>query len=522
MALMPFTDPNASAAANAGQGLNRLANFLYEQQVTKPAQQAQTAETQTQTQAIQGQITAQQLQNKQALFEQLSNHPIINPDAINAAANGTSQATDISTAPNASQVNTTAPVTGAAGDGYSGPAPASASITQLPNTPAGGTPNQAGSSRQGPDTIASKLPPVSDDDLAPSLTKPGRSVFGVSSPAGTPGQPGASATPPVTSSVSPSPSVTSPAASAVPNGGFDFRKELGTPFSALPPTAQTELLKQMRQPFVKAGLPVTDQELIGHYQNAQSQMIPPPMMRAGFVPTTLQDGKVNGVFTGGLDALNNGGGNQGGSARIFDPTLGHFVDNPAYTKPAEVASTQSDLAALDQADTMTAQAKAAITANPSVVGPISGSAVGNATRWVEGAVGSGEHRAQARDVQQFLSKQFLTTLQDLHVGRVLEKEYTAVMDGMPTQTDSAQTWNKFFSTRLEPFLSKVRGSKQQELNAQTGQPQASLPPVSVGPNVATPTASPSGGIQTFTPEQVKALPKGYGSFRGTNGKIYSK
>jgi hypothetical protein len=82
-------------------------------------------------------------------------------------------------------------------------------------------------------------------------------------------------------------------------------------------------------------------------------------------------------------------------------------------------------------------------------------------------------------VQQFLSKEFLSALQDLHVGRVLEKEYNAVVATIPAQSKPPSVWTDYFKSTFQPFIDKVKASKQQELGVQTGQPQASLPPVPV-------------------------------------------
>lgn len=545
---MPFTDPNAAAAANARAGLGNVANFLYEQQVQKPATQAQTAETQArtammvpQTQALQSEIVAQTLQNKANLFQQLSQHPIINTDAINAAVNG-AQTTDVPQAPASTNAGTESPQvsTSTAGQGASG-GEAGSSSSPTPNIPrtspqldssagsetfdSSGNPTNArpAANTTKPGTLAQPKLPYTNDELSPLVTQPGLHPFSE-----TPARGATTSPTPVTSPVSPVPAIkspASPASPASPKGNFDYRNELGTPFYALPQAAQTELLSQMRKPFDNAGLPVSDQELIGHYQQLQSQMIPPLMQNPNFIPTGVHGGQVEGVFGNAIDRFGGGGtstGNSANQARIFDPTVGHYVDNPAFTKPADVQSTQSDLANLDQADTMVSQAKNAIKTNPSVVGKIGGSWMGNLTRAGESVVGNSGNYAGEREVQQFLSKQFLNTLQDLHVGRVLEKEYNAVVDGMPQQSDPPEVWNNFFNSRLEPFLAKVRASKEQELNAQTGgQPQSILPPVSVGPSVSAPKSSAS-GMQTFSPEEAAKLPKGYGSFMGTNGKLYSK
>ena len=514
---MPFTDPNAAAAANAGRGLANLANFIYEQQVSKPQAQAQTAQTQATTQATQQETQARTLANKQALFEQLSAHPIINPDAIDAAANA--QTTDTSTQANAPQSSTTSMPNGPVGDGESGPAPAG-SVKTVNNTPAGGEVNMAGSSRQGPDTISTNLPPLDNDSLAPSLTAPGKSVFGVSSPAGTSGQPGVSATPPVTSPVSPVPPISSPGKTP---GSFSYRDNLGTPIDQLPDAARTELLNQMRKPFTAAGLPVTDQELIGHYQQAQAQMIPNPMRNPNLMLTGIHGGQPDFVSRTALQEFGGGagGGNQGNAARIFDVTLGHYVDNPAFTKPTDVESTQSSLDSNTQAQKLLDSAKAALAANPSVVGPkLLGQTVANLTRSGEAIAGHPANKTAEATIRRFQSGGFLTSLGGLKgVGRLDIPVVEAAKKGMPEQSDTAETWQKYFE-QAQNALTANRQALLQEYGGQTGG-KASLPPVDGGlPSVSAPGATPAptaSAVPVLTPEQAKAAPKGT-HYQTTDGR----
>lgn len=520
---MPFSDPNAAAAANARNGLSNLASFLYEQQVTKPAVQAQTAATQAQTLGTQAQtaetqartqmmgpqtdalrqeIIAQTLKNNSDRFSLFSQHPGINADAITAAGNGVPQDTDISTAspsPNAGfespQVSTSTAGQGASG-GQAGSSP-----SPTPNIPR--NVNQAGSSTQGA-PLPGKFPPDNNDYLAPSLTQSGTQPF---RPA---------ATPPV----SIAPPVVAPVKAAAPVGDFDYRKELGTPFSALPAGAQTELLKQMRTPFVKAGLPVSDQELIGHYQQLQAQMIPNPMNNPELMLTGISDGKPNFVSRAALREFGGGGGNQGGASRIFDPTLGHYVDNPAWTKPAEVESTQSSLDSNTQAQKLLDSAKSALVADPSIVGPkILGQGAANLTRSGEAMVGRPANKTAEATLRRFQSGGFLTSLGGLKgVGRLDIPVVEAAKKGMPEQGDTLETWQNYLE-QAQNALTQNRNALLQEYKQQTGG-NGSLPPVDVAPGVSAPGASqaPAAG-SALSPEQAKALPKGT-RFLGQDGQYH--
>lgn len=535
-----FVDPNAAAASNARGALGNIANFLYEQAVTKPAVQAQTAQTQAQTQATQQNTAVQAIGipslKQQAIF---ATHPGISKNTLTSTR---PQSTDTSTGANSPQSSTTSDVTGPAGDGQSGPAPASAMSPQLPNTPAGGTVNQAGSSTQGassetgvsapqPGTLIQKprLAPIDSDELSPvSLTRP-------STPAGTPGQPGATNTPPATG-MSTTPSITAPVSPSAPVNQpetFDLRQHLGDDIASYPPWKQDQILDDLRAPFEKAKIPVSDAQLVAHYREQQSAYYPSAMQRVkGMVPTTAE---VNGFKFVNPNASEEVGGTAGappGNQPLMMAPNGTYVANPAYATPEKVKETEDTLATFDQLNQQAQAARDIVKNHPNIVGPVMGTGVGGGLRWAQQATGLANSQGkdgltdyEARDqMGQFLSGQFLSSLSQLHVGRVLETEYQAVQQKMAHATSTPKTWDTFFEKTLTPYLDKARQAQEILLKTQTGQtltpedkafaqkfdlvagPQSRLPQVNLSPSVGAPGAAAS--VPTLTPEQAKAAPKG--------------
>lgn len=497
MALMGFVDPNAAAAANARAGLGNLANFLYEQQVTKPAAQAQTAGIQAQTQdtlARLPQITAQtqglQLGNVAQGLKNVSdsyNNAFLQSgydvDKALKVANG--QTTDVPSSDNA---------------GSSGGSPGSVSSPTLPNTL---PPTQAGSSTQGA-PLPGKFPPDNNDYLSPSLTQSGTQPF-VTNPLR-----GPTTTPaPVTSPVSPVPPVTSSAAPSAPEGKWDRQKLLTTPWASLPPKVQDSILEDMRTPFITAKLPIPDAALVAHYQQQQSAYYPTAMQRISrMVPVK---GNV-----GGFDFVNPEAATELGGDGVLPP--GTYRDwlnggkietqpNAASLSPENVESTQANLDSNTQAQKLLDSARQALDADPSIVGPkILGQTAANLTRSGEAIAGHPANKTAEATLRRFQSGGFLTSLGGLKgVGRLDIPVVEAAKKGMPEQGDTLDTWKKYLD-QAQTALTLNRNALLQEYSGQTKGGSA-LPPVDVSPGVSAPVA-PASSEQALSPAQARTLPKG--------------
>lgn len=497
---MPFSDPNAVAAANARAGLGNLASFLYRQQVEKPAMQAQTAGTQAttaqtqartammgpETQSIDLANTAQGLKNTADSYNNAFLQSGYDVDKALKVANG--QTTDVSPgAPSSDNA------------GSSGGSPGSVSSPALPNTL---LPTQAGSSTQGA-PLPDKFSPDNNDYLSPSRTQPGTRPF-VTNPLRGP----TTSPAPVTSPVSPIPPVTSPSALSTPDGQWDRQKLLTTPFAALPPKVQQSILEDMRTPFTTAKLPIPDAALVAHYQQQQSAYYPTAMQRiSGMIPVKGSVGGFDFVNPDAAAAFGDAGGNQAGKARIFNPTTGQMENNNAFTKPADVESTQSSLDSNTQAQKLLDSARQALDADPSIVGPkILGQTVANLTRSGEALAGQPKNKTAEATLRRFQSGGFLTSLGGLKgVGRLDIPVVEAAKKGMPEQGDTLDTW-KAYLDQAQNALTLNRNALLQEYSGQT-EGASALPPVDVSPGVSAPKASAS-SEQALSPAQARTLPKG--------------
>jgi hypothetical protein len=569
MPLPGFSDPNAQAAANAGRGLSNLGNFLYEQQVQKPAIQAQTAattagaaQTTAQTQALQQQTGMQGLElptlQQQAI---IATHPGVSKNTLESTQ---PQSTDVSTQGYAPQSSTTPDVTaGAMGSGSSGGSPGSMSSPVLPNTQ---PPSQAGSSTQGassesgisapqPGTLVQpKLKPTlgafDSDELSPvALTKP-------SAPVATGSNSGATSTPPPTgmSTISPlTPPVSPDASITAPEKPFDLRQHLGDDIGSYPQWKRDQILADLRKPFIDKGVPVpSDAYLTGYYRDQQAAYYPTMAQRigsGGMVPIKATLGGPGGgsaeyVNPNAAGEISANGGNEvngsAGSNQMYLGPDGTWHENKNFTPADKVQATQSTIAESNNALKLGNEAMQAIEDNPRLVGPVGGQQVGHLARQAEAVAGSPQNLTGESKLNQFQSKEFLETLGTLHVGRVTDKEYQAVMATMPRRDEPAQAWKDWNKSHFQPLMKTINDSLQQELKTQQGGTQQggtqqggtqqggtqqALPNVDVSAPVGAPgQAAPqsNGGLQTFTVEQMKALPKGYGSFMGTNGRVYTK
>ena len=504
MSLPAFQDPNAAAAANAGRGLANLGNFIYEQQVTKPAVQAQTAattagtaQTQAQTQLLKQQMTSGQMQQNAAKL-QILRESLFSPDQ--------DQATDVSTQGNAPQSSTTPGVTtGAMGAGSSGSSPGSMSSPVLPNTQ---PPNQAGSSTQGassesglsapkPGTLAQPklkptLAPFDSDELSPvALTRPSAPVAtGSNSGAtSTPPPTGMTTTPSITPPVSPSASVTQPDILA---------PALGKNYDQLTPAQQAEMLQRGHSKLEKAGFGgrISNAGLVKEWNDQQAGTVPLAQRPAGSVVTT---GEVP-LAGGGTGKLLNPAAAQtiGGSdlpeGSYRDVYTGEIKTDPNHALPAEAAETQNTLSSISQLRQKVADARAAIgrTTGPATAVVGGGSAVQEGRHWVRegksaaaslsgGIIGSTIPAQDESALGQFTSGQFINSLGALKgIGRMDIPVVEGVKGGILTAAQPPEIWEKYLDT-VDKALSDKEKIVTNELGKQTRGTKTTLPHVDITP-----------------------------------------
>ena len=144
----------------------------------------------------------------------------------------------------------------------------------------------------------------------------------------------------------------------------------------------------------------------------------------------------------------------------------------------------------------------------------------NLTRSGEAIAGHPANKTAEATIRRFQSGGFLTSLGGLKgVGRLDIPVVEAAKKGMPEQSDTVETWQKYFE-QAQNALTANRQALLQEYGGQTGG-KASLPPVDVGsPSVSAPGATPAptaSAVPVLTPEQAKAAPKGT-HYQTTDGR----
>lgn len=533
MALMGFSDPNAAAAANARAGLGSLANFLYEQQVTKPAAQAQTAGIQAQTQdtlarlpLIQQQVASQKIQNavagRAAAIQNLGLHS----GALESIANGgTSQATDIPTAPPSPSAGLESPQvsTGSERSGSSGGSPGSNSSPTLPNTL---PPTQAGSPTQGA-PLPGKFPPDNNDYLSPLLVHPGLHPFSE-----TPAR-GATTTPaPVTSPVSVSAPVVPPGtATPAQSGAWKFQDHLLDDIDDLPPGVKPAMLDQWRKQMADQGFNISDQESEGNYRQMQ-QAAYPNIMRS-----MLASGKytILGLNENGTPKLVRTDLLQSGNAGLPPGTYRDWVNggdiktapNAASYSPEKLEETKSGLDQIAEAQKQIQLTKEAIARTPGIVsGGKVGEWAGNAGREIQsdasgitgGRIGTTTPAADQAQLQRFQAGVFLDGLIGLKgIGRMDVPVVEGDKKTIPSAGQPPKAWSDYFDD-LSAKLAKKQQAYSEEYAAQlkgAGQPEQTLPnavdvqaPVNPVGNQTQSSTAVTKAPGTYTKETYKSLAPG--------------
>jgi uncharacterized protein (DUF697 family) len=559
-----FVDPNAAAASNARGVLGNIGNFLYEQQVQKPAVQAQTAQTQAgtaqtqvQTQLLQQQLAAGTMQQNLARL-QLARQNLFSPDQntdlegsqVNPPDASTAfrpQATDVSTSaatPSSAMGSTvSASDTGSMGPNSSGGQPGSSSSpTAAIHPPVSGVGPGTGNSAGVPQAVdwtkpnvptrPTRLAPLPSSDLSDvSLTKP-------STPAGTPGQSGTTATVPGPSAVSPLPAVTSPASLSRSQSPDILSSALGKTYDQLTPEQQAEVLRRGHSKLTGAGFGglISDAGMVKEWNEQQQATTPLASRPAGATVTTgkvpLAGGGEGNIINADATQTIGGAGLPEGTYR--DVYTGEIKTDPNHATPPQAAETQDTLSSISQMRQKIANARTAINRTPGIVGG------GGIVQGVKGKIREGESAASdlsggkmgttipAEDEASlglFTSGQFINSLAALKgIGRMDIPVVEGVKGGIISAGQPLATWKSYLDT-VDKALSDKEKIVNDEFTRQTKGSKTALPqldsshlPVDAG----APGQSTTGGLKTFTPEQVKALPKGYGQFMGSNGKIYTK
>jgi hypothetical protein len=557
-----FVDPNAAAASNARGVLGNIGNFLYEQQVQKPAIQAQTAatqagteQTQVQTQALQQQIASGAMQQKAAQL-QLLRQNLFSPDQDSGSGQVNPpdasdafkpQATDVPTsaasAASAMGSAVTAPDTGAMGSNSSGGQPGSSSSpTASVRPPVSGVGPGTGNSAGVPQAVdwtkpnipTTKLAPISSDELSPvALTRP-------SSPVATGSNSGATSTLPGPSAVSPLPAVTSPASPSRSQSQDILRPVLGQTYDQLTPEQQAEVLRRGHSKLAGIGFGglISDQGMIKEWNDQAQQTVPMARLPSGAVITTGETTLPNGGKASFVnpDATQTIGGAGLPEGTYRDIYTGEIKTDPNHATPPQAAETQDTLSSISQMRQKIADARAAIKRTPSIVGG------GGIVQGVKEKVREGESAISdlsgdkvgttipAEDeaaLGLFTSGQFINSLAGLKgIGRMDIPVVEGVKGGIIKAGQPLTTWTKYLDT-VDKALAVKEGIVNDELTRQTKGSSPTLPQLNKSQLPVTPSApsvnSPS-GPPTLTPEQYKALPSDWhGTFiNSKTGKLMSR
>lgn len=591
-----WNNDNGTAASNARGGLEGLANFLYQQQVLKPQVQAQTQEALARTGLLKGELTAQDIANINAHYAQIAANPnAIDYDAAaNAAVSGpglgskgAAQPTDVppTTPPAVGNPNNAAngAPAGTIPSGYSGGS-ALTTPSPTPNIPrragdsSGQSVTSAGANASGPFT----LPPGTDhqgsgaesgvSDIVPSPAPDDKSAAivagrvklnqaraavglpplpaqtlpdvtaGTGNAVTTPGQsaglagtgsvmgvtPAASRnTPPIVQ-----PNIGQPPGAAPKLTGDDLRN---MQIWEMPPAAQQHILQQLRAPYTKAGLPISDEALAGIFTQNKMRSLPPAFLRQGAVLDTFGPEGIKGHFPQpgqGLPPVDLSGDVSHLPVQV--PGLhGEPVNNPAYLPPEKIKDARDDLATINQARQILDNTRGILTSNPELIGPgnlsmlTGGGKIANARRSLGAKVSAGGEAelAKQKQLQQYEVGQILDMLQTLHLGRVTELEYKQLVGKNPSQSDPIENWHQnlarveqLLQTKYENIANQVRG---QGLEVQPYSPTPVGAPKLPGVNL------PPSGIQApATPRSYKSweeaaqLPAGT-HFIGPDGQHYT-
>jgi hypothetical protein len=506
MSLMPFTDPNAAASANASRGMSNLSNFIYQQQVQKPQAQAQTAAIQSQTAAIQSQTTAQKMANVSQRTQQLlQSAEYGDADGVDAAVAAANAPTTVSPSvdPN------TAPAPNPASSGgspMSGASPVSANT--LP-------PNSAADS-----ATASPLPsPKLNTDWTPGAF-PGSAPLGPPSdnPVGIPltNPPRATAPLPPVAPVSAAPPVVAAPPVEKP---WSIRDNLTTPFVKLPPAAQDYMIAQERKRFAAEGIPISRSQLVDNYNQRQSAYYPTlPQWITNMTPLSADMGGIKFINSDAAASINQGGGDN--PPFIFDPTTGKNVANPDHRTPDQISTGLDRISTLNQSQVLADAAKQGIEDFPSVVGASGGGKAGSLVRFGQELAGNAKARQAQKAVQDFLGSQTLFALNDLKAGRINQTTYEGEIEALPKENWPAASWDEYFKKQFQPKQDANMAS------AKVGVPKSSLPQQTLGDvGVATPVTtpgapSPDGPI--LTPAQAAAAKPGTRYRRSDTGQLMQR
>jgi len=362
--------------------------------------------------------------------------------------------------------------------------------SQAPGTMFGAPPMQP------PPDNSGALPPLdlsklSTDILPPPAVTP--TGAGVSPKAATatppvtsvniPPKPTASMTPPPTpttagvetagssaSTVALPPVPTVTPASASPQEPFDMAKERMTPFDSLPIKAQNALLKTWHQPYKEAGLGVTDQELIGNYQQKQLEAMPNMLASGEFVRMGINE-KGNPILMRRdmYEKFMKGDGSAGDWGYVGVPNSQGGVDwkeSKTFLAPKDKQEVQENILKIDQTLGMAGKGYTALQTNPWLVGEVGGNI--NVLRNVKAAAGqltgnqNWENAKVGQDqLKQIQSQDFLDRLKQLNM-RASDPTVSALVSARPEPSSPKQNWDDWFM-QINTALQGLRATYMGEL-----------------------------------------------------------
>lgn len=316
------------------------------------------------------------------------------------------------------------------------------------------------------------------------------------------------------------------------------------PFVRQPKEVQQEMVNRVIASAPEGSAPITPDEAtatLAHrdYSEAAAKLPPitPYTLPGGMAPTKLSGGP-QGVS---WEAANPGVTpipGQNGARSGFVMAGGEVKPDPMALAPKEITASQNNLTDLEQSQNEVQKIRDMIGKNPELVGRgvvSGGSAIPRFGREALSYLGASPNYAKQNQIQQFLGKQLLNTLGQVHIGRVTEMEWNQLQKNMPTQDSPKEVWDDYLD-RLSGALQKTYQDQAESLR-QNGTPVTGLPPISRATKVAPPNtarvgdsnipgSSDSGSgnsAQTVSSRaEYEALPKGASFVWGPTGQRGTK
>ena len=285
------------------------------------------------------------------------------------------------------------------------------------------------------------------------------------------------------------------------------------------------------------------------YQDATSTLPPitPYTLPGGLGITKLSGGPAGVSYeaaqTGATPVLDTTTGGRSGQMMVN----GNLVNDPNMVPAKDVGQYTSEINDFQASQKQARNIQDILNANPSLVGAnlLTGSHGGTELaqkgRKIGSYVGASPNIGKQNQIQQFLSKQLINTLNQIHIGRVTELELGYLKNNIPSQDAPKDVWDDYMN-RYQDALSKSI-EERQDILRQNGTPytpgnpySSQLPPVTPATGVTPPETSRVGdssnagstGGASASPLTVNSAAELQAAAKAGkkqiifNGKLYSK